>query len=152
MAHGHPDYWLYAVAQLPLPGIEQVPIIVEGNVILAGGATGNVCVYTPLAGFDTFLCGGIITCDAPGINRYYFRLGLFVHQDIYFDTVSILPFNPSALYRIPSGVQFRIVVTNDDTIAHTFTTFLPALRVTLVPDARLPGLTGLGVTVQGAGV
>lgn len=152
MAHGHPDYWLYAAAQLPMPGIEQVPFILEGSVVLAGGAGGNILTHTPAAGFDVFLCGGTVTTDGPGINQYNFVLGVSIHHEIYYDTVSTLPFNPSSLFRIPSGVPFAISAHNGDTIAHTFNAFLVALRVTLVPDARLPGLTGLGVTVQGAGV
>ena len=150
MAHGHPDYWGYSSAQLPVPGIEQIPVIIENSQAVPPGMEVAIADYWPAAGEDAFIVGGMITVDAPGINSYHFRLDATVHETIYFDSVSMLPFNPSALYRIPSGAHFQVRGANYDAVGHTFSVFLPAFRVTLVPGAPAP--VGLGLTVLGAGV
>ena len=120
MPIGRPDYWYSMFPGLPGLGSGQTDWYMAQDPSIDTGETVGLLEYTVPAGHVLNITGGLISCDQPGINRFYMEIDLELICDIYFDTFCSFPQQPVGLNVFTAGKVLNVSITNKDTVTVQF--------------------------------
>lgn len=125
MAHGYPDWWNMQVPGMAIYSGGQEAWYAVQEADIPGGLTALLINYPVPPRRELHICGGLICCDYPRLQRCSLNWSPALLGTITYDTILILPLHPSATYPIASGNTVEVLTYNDDPVVqHHFTVSL----------------------------